>query len=75
MDSPSPFQWTRVKLNCSFSLRYNPSLPQVLLLQKDNELPCRQATYADNVRATGQGRDLARAGIQQLKLGMNSLGN
>ena len=74
-DSTSAFQWARVKQNCPFSLRYDPSLPRVLLLQKDNELPCRQATYVDDVQATGQGRALARAGIQQLKSGMNSLGN
>ena len=29
----------------------------------------------DDVRATDRGKDLARAGIRQLKSGMNSLGN
>ena len=74
-DSTSAFQWTRVKLNCPFSLRYDPSVPRVLLLRKDNELACRHATYVDYVRATGHGRALARASIQQLKSGINSLGN
>ena len=62
-DSTSAFQWTRVKLNCPFSLRYDPSVPRFLLLRKDNKLACRQATYVDDVRATGRGRILARAGI------------
>ena len=75
LDPTSAFQWKRVKLNCPFSTRYEPSVPRVLLLREDNELACRQATYVDDVRATGRGKDLARAGIRQLKSGMNSLGN
>ena len=74
-DCTSAFQWERVHLNCPLSTSYDPSVPRILLLRKDNELACRQATYVDDVRATGRGKDLARAGIRQLKLGMNSLGN
>ena len=74
-DPTSAFQWHQVTLNCPFSPHYDPSLPWVLVLRRDNELACRQATYVDDIRATGRGKSLARAGIKQLKSGMNSLGN
>ena len=74
-DLTSAFQWKRVHLNLPFSVNYDPSLPRVILLRKDNEMATRQATFVDDIRVSGRGKSLTTQACRQLKSGMNSLGN
>jgi hypothetical protein len=68
-----------VQLNLPGDLDYDPSMPRVMLLQKDGELATtREADYVDDIHPCIQERDRsseARKACTQLKSGMNYLGN
>ena len=60
-------------------MKYDPSIPRVMLLQKDKEPATGEETFVDDCRVAGRAKegefDHAKAGCKQLKSRMNSLGN
>jgi len=60
-------------------MKYDPSMPRVMLLRKDQELATGEETFVDDCHMAGGAKegdcDHAEAGCKQLKSRMNSLGN
>ena len=69
-DCASDFQWARVHLNLPSSKGYDPSVPRVILLRKDNEMATRQTTYVDNIRIAGRGQETKKQACRQMKAGI-----
>ena len=85
-DPRNCWQWNRVLLNLPCSLTYDPSLPRVMLLQKDDKLATRKCTYVDDIHPVGcdvpdsekvgDSRDgQTKLACKQLKSRMNTWGN
>jgi hypothetical protein len=77
-DPKNHWQWDRVCLNLPGDFGYDPSMPRVMLLQKDGELATCKADYVDDIHPCireREGTNQARLACAQLKAGMNSLGN
>ncbi len=72
------WQWETVHLNLPGDIKYDPSMPRVMLLRKDGELATREADYVDDIHPCireREGSNEARLACAQLKSGMNSRGN
>jgi hypothetical protein len=76
-DLNSACQWERVHLNLPTMPQWDPSLPRVLLLRKDQELASQEADYVDDIHPVARGitSHNAVALAKQLKSRMNSYGN
>jgi len=53
-DKRHPFHWNRVHYNLPAALDYATSMPRVMMLRVDEELACREVTFADNIHAAGR---------------------
>jgi hypothetical protein len=76
-DINNHWQLDTVRLNLPGLEDYDPSMPQVMLLQKDGELATREAHYVDNIYpcvCKKKGSNQARR-CAQLKSQMNAQGN
>ena len=71
----NPFAWVVVVENYPCSMRYDPSLPRVMLLNEEGELAARQACYVDDIHVAARGHEATVAACKKLKSRMNSLGN
>ena len=74
-NAKNPFQWEYVRLNLPTSLGYDPSLPRVLLLRKDNKLATRQKVYVDDIHIAGRGQWPTNHASKYLSSKMNYYGN
>jgi hypothetical protein len=71
------FGWERVHLNLPTSTAWDPSLPRVLLLRKDQEMASQEVNYVDDIHPVSWAIDEVNAVLdaKQLRSRMNSLGN
>jgi len=78
-DISNEFHFASCHLNLPFSVRYDPSMPRVLLLRADGELATSETTFVDDIHVAGRVKDgefdHARDACKQLKARMNSYGN
>jgi len=73
------FHYHKCHLNLPCAKNYDPSMPRVMLLRRDNELATTEVTFVDDIRVSGRCKDgsydNAKSACKQLKSRMNSLGN
>ncbi len=77
-DVNNHWQWDRIWLNLPGSKDYNPLMPRVMLLRRDEELATREAHYVNNVHPCvrkREGSNEARCACAQLKSQINAWGN
>ena len=65
------FHWHDVVLNLPSSINYDPGLPRVLLVQKDN----KRAFFFDDGRVHGPAGGLVHAALHRSFTGLQYLGN
>ena len=76
LEQGSEFTWNKVVLNLLTMSNGDPSLQQVLLLQKDNELSSQQVRHIEDIHHTARGQtdQEAWAACKQLCSLMNCVG-
>ena len=79
LDTTNEFQFARCVLNLPTALRYDPSMPRVMLLREDGELASSEVTFVDDIHVAGRAKDgefdNTKRACKQLKSRMNSRGN
>ena len=56
-DISNEFHFASCHLNLPFSVRYDPSMPRVLLLRADGELATSETTFVDDIHVAGRVKD------------------
>ena len=64
----NPFAWVVVVENYPCSMRYDPLLPRVILLNKEGKLAARQACYVDDIHVAARGHEATVAACVQDEL-------